>query len=57
MLYEATVSFSGLISMRKGERRTMDSSPLIEDLLKAGLIIKVEATDTPKAEKKGKGRK
>lgn len=57
MLYEATVSFSGLISMRKGERRTMESSPLVEDLLKAGLIIKVEATDTPKAEKKGKGRK
>lgn len=44
MLYMATVSFSGNISMYEGEVRELSDSSLIEDLTKAGYIIKYEAT-------------
>ena len=40
----ATVSFSGNISMYEGEVRELSDSSLIEDLTKAGYIIKYEAT-------------
>ena len=46
MLYMATVSFSGKISMYEGEVREISDSSLIEDLTKAGYIIKYEATKT-----------
>jgi len=52
MLYMATVSFSGEISMRMGEKREFSDSPIVNDLLKAGHIIEVKADDQPKAEKK-----
>lgn len=58
MSYMATVSFSGIISMHKGEVREVSDSSLIEDLTKAGYIIPYEATDKeekPKSTKrKGK---
>lgn len=45
MSYMATVSFSGLISMHKGEVREISDSSLVEDLTKAGYIIPYEATN------------
>ena len=58
MSYMATVSFSGLISMHKGEVREISDSSLVEDLTKAGYIIPYKATnieDKPKISKrKGK---
>lgn len=39
MIYKATISFAGAISMMMGERRELDAgSPIVEDLLKAGYI-------------------
>ena len=46
MLYMATVSFSGKISMYEGEVREISDPSLVEDLTKAGYIIKYEATKT-----------
>ena len=52
MLYMATVSFSGIISMRMGEKREISDSSIVNDLLKAGHIIEVKADAQAKAEKK-----
>lgn len=52
MLYKATVSFSGMISMTGGEVREISDSSLVKDLLKAGYIIEHKADDAPKTEKK-----
>lgn len=58
MSYMATVSFSGKISMHKGEVREISDPSLVEDLTKAGYIIPFEATnkeEKPKTSKrKGK---
>ena len=57
MRYLATTSFSGIISMRKGEVREISDSSLVEDLTKAGYIIPFEATDKEKpktTKRKGK---
>ena len=58
MSYMATVSFSGIISMHKGEVREISDSSLVEDLTNAGYIIPYEATnkdEKPKTTKrKGK---
>ena len=57
MSYMATVSFSGIISMHKGEVREISDSSHIEDLTKAGYIIPYESTkeEKPKSTKrKGK---
>lgn len=54
MLYRATVSFSGIISMRVGEQREISDSSIVNDLLDAGYIIEVKADDAPKKERKGK---
>lgn len=63
MLYKATVSFSGLISMAKGKVGEISDPALVDDLLKAGYIIPYEATkevkheeeaEKPKTKRKGK---
>lgn len=57
MSYMATVSFSGLISMHKGEVREISDSSLVEDLTKAGYLIPYEATNKEKpkiSKRKGK---
>jgi hypothetical protein len=56
MLVRAVVSFSGLISMRVGEQRELDS-PIVEDLLKSGHVIEVKATDVKPAAAEKKERK
>lgn len=62
MLYIALVSFSGAISMHKGEIREIADSTLVDDLLKAGYITPYESTskgvdvsEKPIKKRKGKG--
>ena len=69
MLYKATTSFSGQISMAKGKVSEISDPALVNDLLKAGYIIPFESTaqkavekaqpvqpkdDGPKTKKRGK---
>lgn len=60
MLYLATVSFSGKISMSKGEVGEISDQTLVDDLMKAGYIIPYEKTnkdekaDKPTTKRKGK---
>jgi len=42
MRYRAKVSFSGLVSMAKGEVKEILDSSIVNDLLKAGYIEKAE---------------
>jgi hypothetical protein len=48
MLYKATVSFSGVMAMHKGEVREISDPALVDDLSKAGYIIPYESTKTTK---------
>lgn len=62
MLYLATVSFSGKISMVQGKVREITDSALVDDLIKAKYIIPYEADNKPekpttKKTTKGKGKK
>ena len=55
MLYKATVSFSGVISMSRGEVREISDQTLVKDLLQAGYILELKADEQPKeAEEKPK---
>ena len=60
MLYKATVSFSGKISMAKGKVGEISDQTLVDDLLKAGYIVPFESTakaddeEKPKTKRKGK---
>lgn len=49
MLYKATVSFSGVVSMAMGDIREIEDASLVDDLMKANYIIPFEADK--KAEK------
>lgn len=54
MLYKATVSFTGLEKMKRGEVKDLKDDYIIKDLLKAGYIVPAEATpdeDNKPAEK------
>lgn len=48
MKYEAIESFSGIISMAKGEIRDIPNDALVKDLMKAKLIKKYTPTDEKK---------
>lgn len=54
MKYRALISFSGLVSMRKGEVGEISDPAISEDLLKAGYIeeVKSEKSEPKKAEPK-----
>ena len=54
MLYKATVSFSGVVSMSMGEVREISDQTLIDDLIKAGHIVPHEATKKPEEKPKAK---
>ena len=62
MLYKATISFSGKISMAMGDIREIEDASLVDDLLKAGYIVPRETELAEKEEKpkkkttKGKGK-
>jgi hypothetical protein len=51
-MYRALISFSGLVSMRKGEVREISDNEVVKDLLSAGYIeeVKSEKTKTEKPE-------
>lgn len=49
-MYKALVSFSGLISMSKGQVKEIKDKEIIKDLLKAGYIEEVKTTKKKKDE-------
>lgn len=49
MMYKALISFTGLVSMTKGDVREISDISLANDLLKAGYIEEVKET-SPKKE-------
>ena len=53
-MYRALVSFSGLVSMAKGEVREISNLTIVNDLLNAGYIEEVKSevkTEKPKRTK------
>lgn len=57
MLYKATCSFSGLISMSMGKVGEIADQTIADDLLKAGYIIPFEADKKEEKPKRRKGIK
>lgn len=49
-MYRALVSFSGLVSMAKGQVREIKDKAIVADLLKAGYIEEVKSTKKNKEE-------
>ena len=58
-MYKALKSFSGKISMRKGEVKAITDKEVIADLLQAGYIeeVKAEKKQQPKTEEKAEPKK
>ena len=54
MKYKALKSFSGLVSMHKGETREITDNDIISDLLQAEYIEEVKETKTAKRTTKKK---
>ena len=55
MMYKALISFTGLVSMAKGDVREISDISLANDLIKAGYIEEVKEAkpaEKPKAEPK-----
>lgn len=50
-MYKALVSFSGAISMRKGEVKSITDKTIIADLLRAGYIEEAKSVKVKTAEK------
>lgn len=55
MAYRATKSFSGLVSMVKGEVRELEDEEIVKDLLKSGYIE--DLSEKQKAAKSSKPSK
>ena len=51
-MYKALVSFSGLVSMSKGQVREIEDKEIIKDLLNAGYIEEVKPIKEVKTTKK-----
>lgn len=49
-MYKALISFSGRISMTKGQVREIKEKEIIKDLLKAGYIEEIKSTKKKKEE-------
>ena len=50
-MYEALVSFSGVLQMRKGEVKAITDKKVVADLLRAGYIKEVKTAKEKTAEK------
>ncbi len=48
-IYKAIKSFSGIISMKKGDEREIKDEDVAKDLLRAGFVIGLESEEKPKA--------
>lgn len=53
MMYKAEISFTGIISMTKGDVREISDVSLANDLLKAGYIKQVTEKKTKSPNRKG----
>ena len=49
--YKALKSFSGIISMKKGDEREIKDEDVAKDLLRAGFVIGLESEEKPSEEK------
>ena len=56
-MYQALISFSGIISMTKGEIRKLSNHDLIQDLLKANFIEEYKINESKTEIKEKKHRK
>ena len=54
MKVKATVSFVGIVSMRKGEERDLKDHKILDDLLRAGYVETIEKPEPPKEAKEAK---
>ena len=50
LMYKALVSFSGLVSMSKGQVKEIKDKAIIDDLINAGYIEEVKPTKKKKEE-------
>ena len=50
MAYKALISFSGLVTMRRGEVKEISDADIAKDLLKAGYITEIKPAEKVKAE-------
>ena len=41
-MYKATISFTGLVTMKKGEVKEIKDKKIVKDLLKAGYIEEIK---------------
>lgn len=59
MIYKALISFTGLVSMNKGEVGAIPDPSIAQDLLKAGYIeaVNIETPDIKPTKKKTTRRK
>lgn len=57
MRVKATVSFAGIVSMRKGEERDLKDRRILDDLIRAGYVESIENPEPPKEAKKKTSRK
>ena len=56
-IYKATKSFSGIISMKKGDEREIKDEAVAMDLLRAGYVIGLESDAKPKTSASKKSSK
>lgn len=52
--YKATKSFSGIISMKKGDEREINDEELAKDLIQAGFVIALDSEEKVTAKKTAK---
>lgn len=56
-MYKALISFSGVISMHKGEVKAITDKAVIADLVSAGYIEPLEKKKKPKPQAEAKPKK
>lgn len=56
-MYKAKVSFSGIISMAKGQTAEIADPSIAKDLLKAGYIVEVKPAEKAKTTKAKENKK
>ena len=57
VMYKATKSFSGIISMKKGDVREIKDEEVAKDLIRAGYVIELADESKPKTSTSKKASK
>lgn len=57
VMYKATKSFSGIISMKKGDVREIKDDEVAKDLIRAGYVIELADESKPKTSSSKKSSK